>query len=76
MSNGNILNTDFYLFSTFSDLQNSTNKWQYCNYDDTNVGIFRDCGKTSLIGNSWLGNGSTYTLGLVPYGRSASVYLK
>ena len=76
MSNSNIINTDFYLFSTYLDLHNNTNKWQYCNYDDATVGIFRDCGKSNLVGGNWLGNGSTYTLGLVPFGRSASVYLK
>ncbi len=73
MSNSNILNTDFYLFSTYSDLYNNTNKWQYCNYDDTNVGIFRDCGKTSLIGSNWL---SSTSLGYAAGGRSTSVFLK
>lgn len=32
-SAGNILNTDFRLHSSYSDVLSNTNPWQYCNYD-------------------------------------------
>lgn len=77
MSSGNLLNQDFRIYSNFSDLASDINRWQYCNYDDYGVGIFRDCGKTSLIGGNWLGNNNyNITLGYVPTSRPASVFLK
>ena len=52
-SNGNILGTDFQLYSSMYDLQNNINPWKYCNYDDPNVGAFRDCGKTGYVADQW-----------------------
>jgi hypothetical protein len=56
-SQGNILNTDFKLYSTLQDLKANTNQWAYCNYDDSSVAAFRDCGKTmdNKTGAQWNG---------------------
>jgi len=52
-SNNNILNVDFYLYSSYDDLKNDVNRWQYCNYDDVNVGFPRDCGLYGPVPNTW-----------------------
>jgi hypothetical protein len=57
-SNNNVLNIDFYLYSSWDDLQSDTNRWQACNYDDTNVGFPRDCGPSSLVTFQWISNSS------------------
>ncbi len=49
----NVLNNDFELYSTFQDLINQENKWQFCNYDDQGIGFPRDCGKQHSIPNQW-----------------------
>ena len=46
LSTNNILGTDFNLYSSLDDALNEENAWTYCNYDDANVGMFRDCGPT------------------------------
>ena len=38
MSAGNILGTDFNLFSTVNDAFSDTNPWLYCDYDDEGIG--------------------------------------
>ncbi len=43
VSAGNMLGTDFGLYSTLSDALTGSNIWAACNYDDY-VGSFRDCG--------------------------------
>jgi len=30
-----------------------TNPWTFCNYDDTNIGMFRDCGPDSYVAFEW-----------------------
>ena len=49
----NVLGTDFDLFDTLDDLRSSANKWQFCNYNDPDVGFPRDCGKETGVGNTW-----------------------
>lgn len=52
-SANNKINTNFLMYGTLTDLQNNTNAFQYCDYDDfTGIGGFRDCGLTSL-GGQW-----------------------
>ena len=52
LSTSNVLNVDFYLYSSWSDLQNDVNRWQYCNYAD-GVGFPRDCGPTGMVSDQW-----------------------
>lgn len=53
-SQGNVLNTDFELYSSLADLAAKTNKWQFCNYDDPNIiGAFRDCAPTQAQSRGW-----------------------
>ena len=49
----NVLGTDFDLFDTLDDLRSSANKWQFCNYNDPDVGFPRDCGKETGVANTW-----------------------
>ena len=49
----NVLGTDFDLFDTLDDLRSSANKWQFCNYNDPDVGFPRDCGKETSVGGTW-----------------------
>ena len=49
----NVLGTDFDLFDTLDDLRSSANKWQFCNYNDPDVGFPRDCGKKNECCNTW-----------------------
>ena len=49
----NVLGTDFDLFDTLDDLRSSANKWQFCNYNDPDVGFPRDCGKETSVGDTW-----------------------
>jgi len=52
-STNNLLGEDFNLFSTLEDALADTNAWSYCNYDDDNIGMFRDCGPNSYVGGEW-----------------------
>lgn len=52
-STHNVLGVDFNLFSTLQDALADTNPWTYCNYDDPNIGMFRDCGPTGGHGGEW-----------------------
>ena len=49
----NVLGTDFDLFDTLDDLRSSANKWQFCNYNDPDVGFPRNCGKETSVGDTW-----------------------
>ena len=49
----NVLGTDFDLFDTLDDLRSSANKWQFCNYNDPDVGFPRDCGKETGVADTW-----------------------
>ena len=42
-SKNNLLNVDFRLYPSYNDYMSDTNRWTYCNYDDTGVGFPRDC---------------------------------
>lgn len=44
-SAGNVLGTDFNMYSTYADAQAGVNGWQSCNFDDSGVGYPRDCGR-------------------------------
>ena len=52
-SENNILGTDFNLYSTLEDAINDNNRWTFCNYDDPNIGMFRDCGPNGGQGWEW-----------------------
>lgn len=52
-STNNVLGNDFNLFSTLEDALADTNPWTYCNYDDHNIGMFRDCGTTGYVAYEW-----------------------
>jgi len=56
-SNNNILGANFELYSSIEDLEAGTNAWTYCNYDDGNIGPFRDCGPTGYVAFEWTSNG-------------------
>jgi len=47
ISTDNLINTNFYMYGSLTDLIADTNRWQYCNYDAPYVGMFRDCGPTT-----------------------------
>jgi len=63
----NTLNTDFELYSTYSDALNGKNRWEVCNYDRSTIGFPRDCAPksdsisfkqwTSFIGSRRYGEG-------------------
>jgi hypothetical protein len=55
-SSNNILNIDFYLYSSWDDLQNNVNRWETCNYDDPLIGFPRDCGPNGLVTSQWTSN--------------------
>jgi len=54
-SDGNVLNTDFALYSSLEDAKSDTNRWNYCNYDDAGIGFPRDCApqSTNQIHGQW-----------------------
>ena len=54
-SNNNILNTDFKLYGSYSDLIRNVNAWSFCNYDDfaAFIGFPRDCGPTGWVPGQW-----------------------
>ena len=54
-SSNNILNTDFQMYSTYTDLLAGSNSWQFCNYDLPNIGYPGDCGQYGTIANMWTG---------------------
>ena len=49
----NQLNVDFEIYDSLADLKSGQGKWQYCDYDDPDVGYPRNCGKTNRVGNNW-----------------------
>ena len=49
----NKLNVDFEIYDTLADLKSGLGKWQFCNYDDPDIGYPRDCGKTSAVADHW-----------------------
>jgi len=49
----NNIHEDFELYSNEEDTRTGMNKWQFCNYNDPDVGFPRDCGKTGPVGGRW-----------------------
>jgi hypothetical protein len=60
-STNNILNVDFRLYSTISDLQNDVNRWTYCDYDYPNIGFPRNCGPSGQVTSQWTSQYSSYS---------------
>ena len=52
ISNNNLLNIDFKLYSSLQNALDDTNGWTYCNYAN-NVGFPRDCGPNGFVGSEW-----------------------
>jgi len=54
-STNNLINVDFKLYRSMSDLLKDTNAWATCNYDDAGIGFPRDCGPTTstIAGGQW-----------------------
>ena len=52
-TNGNTFHVDFDLFSTMEDAENGVNKWQFCNFNDREIGFPRDCGPTGRVSGEW-----------------------
>ncbi len=51
----NKFNVDFSLYNNLNDAINNKNKWNHCNFTNSNVGFSRDCGPDKLMGNDWIG---------------------
>ena len=49
----NVLGVDFNLYSTLEDALTDTNAWTSCNYDDPDIGAFRDCGPNGVVSCQW-----------------------
>lgn len=49
----NAIHTNFEIYSSEADARADTGKWNYCNYDDPDVGYPRDCGVTSKTNSRW-----------------------
>jgi hypothetical protein len=52
-SAGNVLNTDFKLYSSLEEAKADENGWAWCNYDHQHVGFPRDCGPRVGVGSNW-----------------------
>lgn len=76
---GNIMGTDFDIYSTYEDAlaKDTTKAWKACNYleDDEHknpTGFPRDCGPTELVGCQW----NSWSRGTCFDGRSVAFYLE
>jgi hypothetical protein len=52
-SSNNVLNVDFKLYSSYEDLLNDRNPWNFCNYNDPGIGFPRDCGPYGHVPWQW-----------------------
>ncbi len=52
-SSSNVLNTDFSLYSSFSDLFYNIRRWTACNYGATGRGFPNDCGPSAMSNSQW-----------------------
>ena len=52
-SSNNNLHVDFEIYDSVADLEVGRGKWNFCNYNDPDVGYPRDCGKTGWVANQW-----------------------
>jgi len=48
-----MLHIDFEIFDNLDDFLKGTEKWTFCNFNDSDVGYPRDCGKNGFIPNKW-----------------------
>jgi hypothetical protein len=53
ISTHNLLHTDFEFYSSYENLKDDTEKWEFCNYDDTDVGFPRDCDRYAYVPFRW-----------------------
>jgi len=49
----NVLNEDFEIYSSLPDLMATRNRWQYCDYNDDDVGYPRNCGRENSVFHKW-----------------------
>ena len=49
----NVLETDFNLYGSESDMLANRNQWKFCNYGDPGVAFARDCGASGPVGGQW-----------------------
>jgi len=49
----NVLHTDFEIYSDYQDLWKNQNEWDFCNYNDADVGYPRDCGRSGRVIYTW-----------------------
>jgi len=63
MDAGNVLGTDFKLFTGWTNFIGSTGAWTFCNYNDATycggVAFPRDCGPSGRVTGQWTGTHST-----------------
>merc|ERR1712226_1116152 len=52
-STNNKLNTDFGLYSSMSYALAGILSWNFCNYDDRDIGFPRDCGPSRAVSHQW-----------------------
>jgi hypothetical protein len=74
-SSSNSLNVDFEIYDDEVSMRNGANKWQYCNYNDPDVGFPRDCGKTGNVGGEWFSMpGGTHSPPSISSGAKFELY--
>jgi hypothetical protein len=49
----NNLNSDFEIYDDYSEMLASGARWNYCNYDYTNIGFPLHCGKDGTVVGRW-----------------------
>lgn len=71
-SDHNRINEDFAMYSNLIEAQAGQERWTFCNYDDSDVGYPRDCGRNAAVPNEWFSMpGGRFTMG---YRGSFDVY--
>jgi hypothetical protein len=69
------LNQDFELYSSIEDMEAGTDKWQFCNYNEDDIGFPRDCGLTGAEFNYWFSMpGGTYNAPGLSSGASFQLF--
>ena len=49
----NEIHSDFDIYSSLNDAINDQNPWQYCSFDDSDVGFPRHCSPTGAVEGLW-----------------------
>lgn len=63
-SEHNRLNEDFTMYSNLVEARAGQERWTFCNYDDSDVGYPRDCGRNGAVANEWFSMpGGRFTMG-------------